>query len=333
MILIILGHSHHLYEFPDILRFFIYTFHYHCFFILPFLYPTKQFSLLRVKNNIARLLIPYAAIYAITFVALFIITAYQSGTDNLARLLWKGVITMILGGYYPLYNLIHLRYLWFLPAMFTMLMIKDYYYTRVTYIKRISFLLIGLFCYFFLWVCLEGPYCADIREKIMYCSPLSIWQALGIFVIGWAVRNIIQAGSEFLGKRIFKVLILMGTVMLLLLYINTPQESAFLLPIKAVSPIIVFLLLFSYRYSLCKLKILKEFGEHSFEIYLVQTPVCVIMYTFIPRLFDTHALYVRVLLFLFVITLCYYLALLLKKIPYINKVLFSQSLNDLMKKE
>ena len=332
IILVIIGHSSRLYDFPVSLRSFIYTFHYHCFFILPFLYPIKPISKNRIKKYIARLLIPYLTLFFIAF-SFLLLKAVREGDNNIPLLIANGLKTVILGGYYPLHNFFHIRYMWFLPAMFTLILIKDYFYSRAAQYEKKLILFCGIIFYYFLWVCLKGPYCSEIREEIMYLSPLSIWQAVGVCFLSWLTVNIIsyiKKQKHFGSIKYLKVFIFVIFVVLFVLFIKTSQDSILLLPMKSILPIVAFLFLFSYRKTLSKINIFRKYGEHSFEIYIVQTPISVVMYTMIPKYVNTESLYIRIFLFFLVIVICYYMALLVKKIPYINRVLFPRSWDEFM---
>lgn len=324
IMLVIIGHSYSLYGFPMSLRSFMYTFHYHCFFILPFLYPIKPLSKERFKNYIARLIIPYLSVFIITFVSLFVYKLIKGSADM--PYFFYAVKAMVMGGYYPLNSSIGIRYIWFLPAMFSMVILKDYYFTSASEKMKWFMIVLGIPFYFFLWVCLKGPFCIGIREFLMNISPLSIWQALGILFISLLTVKLL---SIFSARLIDDVFITGLFIILFVLFIIIPSHSIFILVLKAVIPVVAFMMLFSFRKLLSKLKLLQKYGEHSFEIYIVQTPVCVILYTMIPKFLNTGHWYVGVILLFVVISLCYMVAMLVKKIPFFDRFFFPRTWNEL----
>ena len=128
IILIILGHFQPYVRIPVFIRSFIYAFHVNCFLILPLFYPIKQLNFNRIKNYFARLMIPYTIIYGLLFIGSCVrIIAHDQHDTNVVSYIMKGGWTYLVGGYYPLYHTIDLRYLWFLPLMFSFSIVKDYY--------------------------------------------------------------------------------------------------------------------------------------------------------------------------------------------------------------
>ena len=311
IILIILGHAQPLIQIPGRVRSFFYEFHVHCFMILPLLYPIKQLSKGRIKNYIARLMVPYILLFLLFFsgkiIPPFII--YLSGYSshvNFVETIIRGGHSLIMGGYFPLGDSIEVRYLWFLPVMFSFLIIRDYYNTYASQMSRAILLLLGAIFYFILWVCLYPPYLIEIKKTVMDWSPFSIWQALGALFMGVTTVFLLEKSYFSNISKAIIIVLLLTFVAILSLYCMTPKSSVYRIILNAITPIIAFMVIYYYKNILSSLKVLRRFGEHSFEIYIVQTPICIIMYTIIPKFISIESAIVRAFLFLIVLAVCYY---------------------------
>jgi fucose 4-O-acetylase-like acetyltransferase len=117
------GIKYHVYSWYN----YLYDFHVACFFILPFLYNKNTYKKGNIKKYAARLLVPFLLFCLICF----LISLLYNKPINIYIL----PLALLTGSEYLLKNSIGFGYLWFLPAMFTLLLIKDFYYTSCRIIK------------------------------------------------------------------------------------------------------------------------------------------------------------------------------------------------------
>ena len=336
IILIILGHAQPLIQISGVLRSFFYDFHVHCFMILPLLYPVKQLSRERVKNYFARLIIPYILLFVIFYIGRYVPLLIMRNQSNgltfyeVINLIIEGSKSMVMGGYFPLGDSIKIRYLWFLPVMFSFVIIKDYYFTILSKKQKTAVLLLGGIFYSILWVCLYPPFFIEEKREIMYYSPLSIWQAIGALFMGVITMYALRITYSSKLRMIMKIALPIIFIIIYRLYTFFPKTSEYLLPLKTVIPIIAFMLLFFYKEVFSKSIILRRFGEQSFEIYIIQTPICVLMYTFLPKLIPNNSIMVRLLSFILVLTICYYTAKIMSNIRIVKRFFFPRTWEELM---
>lgn len=325
IILIILGHFQPYIMIPKYVRAYIYAFHVNCFFILPLLYPIKQLSYGRVKNYFARLMVPYIIIFILFFCSSFVwrITHPLLYEQNVMVYILGGVYSFVMGGFYPLLHSIGIRYIWFMPLMFSFSIVKDYFFSYATKRMKCIILVVGFVFYCILWVCLKGPYCSELRETVMYISPLSIWQAVGALFMGVITIFVLQ-------RQLGNVTYLISFVILFVLFGITPDDSLFLLTLKFFIPIVAFAVLFYNRSLLSQSSLLRKFGECSFEIYIVQTPICVVMYTLLPKLVPNNSIMVRLLSFVLVLAICYYTAKIMSNIRIVKRFFFPRTWDELI---
>ncbi len=338
IILIILGHAQPLIQIPGVLRRFFYDFHVHCFMILPLLYPVKYLSSERIKNYFARLMVPFILLFLLFFlgknIPLFI-SSYHSGVitfKDVINTINGGLHSLIMGGYFPLAESIKLRYLWFLPLMFSFSIIKDFYNTTANQWTKATFISLGMIFYMILWVCLYLPYFAGIKETMMDWSPFSIYQALGALFLGVTTVTLLKKTYFSNQRKIIQVVLSVVFIVIFLIYSITPKASPYMLVLKSMIPVIAFMLFYNYKEILARLSILRKFGEHSFEIYIVQSPLCIAMYTIIPNLFPTESFLVRACVFIFILAICYYIAKLLLKISIVKRILFPRTWDEFVGK-
>ena len=327
IILIIMGHAQPLIQIPNVIRRFVYDFHVQCFFILPLLYPVKQLTKERVKNYFARLMVPFYLLFVVFFFGkhapLVLNSAFpDEGLINFIQKGGKGIIT---GGYFPLAESIGVRYLWFLPVMFSFSIVRDYYNANATKTGRCILMLIGAVSYFVLWVCLYTPFCAGVKETVMDYSPFSIWQAIGALFMGVMTIRIIGLTSKGFITNFLLPIVFFS---FFCFYAFTPNTSPLIVILKAIIPCLAFMMVYNHRNMLSQSKILRMFGKHSFEIYIVQTPICIAMYTIIPKIISIEPAIIRTVLFFLVLATSYFIALLLLRVKIVKRFLFPRTWNE-----
>ena len=111
---------------------YIYCFHVQCFFILPFLYPSKHLTKKNIFNLFLKLLWPFLLLYAIlTLLDIFVLhdSSFISsdevipGVNNIVLGIWS----FIAGGISLLNKFSGTQFLWFLPSFFSMCIIRMLY--------------------------------------------------------------------------------------------------------------------------------------------------------------------------------------------------------------
>ena len=265
IILIILGHAQPLIHLPSPLRSFFYGFHVHCFMILPLLYPIKQLNKERIKNYVARLIVPYSLLFFLFFSGQLMMSiissssAVTSSPMDFVKAVIGGVYSMIMGGYFPLRDSIDVVYLWFLPAMFSLLIIRDYY-MMASRLNKTILLSLGAIFYFLLWVCLYLPYFVGIKETIMYCSPFSVWQALGALFMGVTTITILEKAYSCNMGNTIKAVLLIAFVAMCAIYFMTPRKSVYWIIPNAFTPIIAFMFIYYFRDVLSRIRLFRKFG-------------------------------------------------------------------------
>ena len=287
--LVVLGHNHFFVDsFSEGCYKWLYSFHVALFFILPFYYPEKPFSWNRVLTNAKRLLWPYTYLFIIfSLISIFILKI--SVCDI-------GIIhTYITGDFYRLRMYIGFQYLWFLPAMFSMLMFKDVF-TSGNKTTRALLIALGGICFVFAWVFLyNSPYDSMINKELSSVSILSCCIGCGVFFLGITTKSIIEK-YNFPVWASMVVISFTFVVMTFLTSNNTTILDVCEWTSRIIMPIACMAILVKLPIGG---GILKNIGDVSLPIYLFHQPINVVVCSLIKSL--CIPIYAKLLLSMFII--------------------------------
>ncbi|MBR0458807.1 MAG: acyltransferase family protein [Victivallales bacterium] len=266
--LIVLGHCQY---FTDItsrweVMGYLYLFHVKCFFLLPFLYPLKSLTWQRATDLLIRCYVPF-----LLFLLGFFL--YRWGTGQIHVALWFLPASLFAGGGRVLFRLTGLRVLWFLPALFATLLLKEGWQRSRT-IPRICLLAIG-----FLEI-LWALYCANLPQNAaIWLRRINFWSfyvqiALCYLPIGLLLRWALL--SKRFSCPFFLVVFLLCTVMY---FYHTFAVTMIRYPVNRMSSMRQFLsylatpaflaLLYFSRATFARASWLRLLGQHSLLIYLM----------------------------------------------------------------
>ena len=336
MFLIILGHNA---VFTNSLKGsfnYLYTFHVLCFFVLPFMYgkneqkPFKQ----SFKKNFIRLYYPFILFFTI----LSLLSYFTGGNEiDLNKISTTGVgnnnyfigftSTLITGNKYLIDHFTSFQYLWFLPVMFSMNLIKETISNKK--IIKVSLYILGCVSYIIFFVFSnKTPYNRDINFYLMKASPFAILQGLGAYFLGrTSVAIINNKYCKYINLTSSLLFILLSIIYITDLYNNTLSTQknwcyTFIMPFLFIN------LIFLTKDYLAKSNILKRIGEHSLPIYLIHPPLCIVSYMICQKFLQINLTYAIVIQIL-VLTVSYYIAVLWNKITPLRKKTLPRSFEDL----
>lgn len=335
--LIILGHNNLFSTESRIGMVYLYTFHIQAFFMLPFLYPHKELSFNRIRNYIARLYYPYIFLFIILSILNLFITKYgiiqQPPLYPLSYIhnyTLEFFLTLINGNGYNIDFFTGLQFLWFLPVMFSMNILKDYYYSCHSKYIQISLIILGLIFFFVYFIFgFRAPFDKRVIFYIKEYSPFAFTYALGALFMGIVGRNIIKIKSRY------------SNVMTILLFISgtyicfssqhdgeVPINDEIRWGLLLMMPFIFFYLLYYNRKYIEKSKILQEIGKYSFPIFIIHPFLLKISSYLISKFFDTNWLNVLIIQLLVTI-LSYYIARFIYSIQSLKTIIFPNTWQEL----
>lgn len=145
ILLIILGHNSILMQERAIYNY-LYHFHVYVFLLLPFLYNIPQFTFKRIKKDFIHIYKPYTFVFAI----LAIINTFILNQDfNLTKVLYA----YISGNEFLLRGNIGASFLWFMPTMFSLMLLRNYLMNKPAKI---------------LWICVFVSFLAFVATRVLW---------------------------------------------------------------------------------------------------------------------------------------------------------------------
>ncbi len=139
ILLVVLGHSPLQYVIPH-LKQIIYSFHMHSFLFIPFLFPSKQFSVQYCSDRAIRYLSPYVVFVVACCILYF--SLYIPLEESISWL-QDVAIGLVVGNALPLKKACGFQIYWFLPALFTLNIFRSLY-TRFSRSGKIIILILLL---------------------------------------------------------------------------------------------------------------------------------------------------------------------------------------------
>ncbi len=311
MMLIVLGHNQFL---EGVLgtRFWnwLYSFHVAGFFILPFFYPANTFSWERVKTNFVRLYWPFIWAFSLLTLIRIFLNRFGLLTTELPEYLPVLSVggffrTLATGNFWALSPYCGFFYLWFLPAMFSMTVLRGLYDSRKMW--RVVLLSVGLICYVYFWVLMyDKSDRIPIKFEIMQWSPFAMLQGCGMLFLGILSRGVLARMRwnrwVFVGLFVF-----IGVV-----YFSFSASNPIFFPYKCflwvVNPILAFGLLLGFRAIIAEWKLFRKIGGLSLPVYLIHQPLNIACCMLIRRLLPGEDLFCLLISYCIVLALSIVLA-------------------------
>lgn len=321
MLFIVMGHVRGV---SYVFQSYIYCFHVQCYFILPFLYPSKPLTKASVADLAVKLLWPFLLLFGFqTALTLCVFhDSYFTSGEELIPGIGNGLLgawSIVCGGVDLINKFCGTQFLWFLPAFFSMSVIRMWYsHRRFSTLQKTLIFIPGLACYIIYFVLMWGP--PFLPAEFFYISqavsPLSVWQGLGFFTLGIVVARL--AGRFKSGNGIGWWAIV---AFLTILYIPFYEEQSVFRVIKFLLPAAVFLALYGVRSALGRAGMLRQIGKRSLAIYLIHPFLCIVLSLLVPISVSSNPI-VYIAEVVAVLIASYALAVLIDKVPLLRKILF-----------
>lgn len=286
----------------------LYTFHVYCFFLLPSIYNKFPYRKGNLRKYALRLLYPYAWICAICVVlSLFVMGNPFKGWTNLAQ-------AMIWGSDKLLDENMGLNFPWFLPAMFMLLLMKDFYYSAGERLKKIF---VGSGVLLWVVVIVTGVKFSTLGTYV----PFALVPALRLLPVCllcvWLTGKI-----DFTIKSRWGLAIVFTLLSILLWcfyhYDIRPGRMVFYF----VTPVSAFLLLLSIRDYLAKSRLLVALGKMSLPIYLYHVIVFNGLLIAVKHFHCPPTLIDGMIVLFITLAVSYLGAWLTTRIPFLQKLLY-----------
>ena len=171
----------------------LYSFHVYSFFLLPFFYPEKGINCDRVRNNVVKLLYVYLLwfiIYALCYqIMVHIVPSLAKSTS--VPTFFQYLDAILTGAQSLLGATSGFMVLWFLPVMFSMLLIKGLR-ERYKNSKIWPYVLsVGVLCYVILIdFRYKAPFPDSVIHTIDMVTPIAVLRGMGAFALGYLAFNL-----------------------------------------------------------------------------------------------------------------------------------------------
>lgn len=288
----------------------LYTFHVYCFFLLPFMYNKQPYRKGNIGKNALRLLYPYVWVCLVCLlIILFVIGAPFNGLTNL-------LYAMTWGSDRLLEENLGLNFSWFLPAMFSLLLLKDIYYSTNRYwkgfllgigvllwvvvlVSGVKFSTLGIYVPFalvpafrLLPVCLATLWIAErIKNNAFWRAVVVVLFALTSFLYWW----VLSADIRF-GRMLFYF----------------------------VMPVLAFLTLLAIKDYLGKSRLLIALGKMSMQIYLYHVIIFNALLLVVKHFHCPPTIADGVVVLLVTLVVSYVMSLLTTRVPWIKRLIYPE---------
>lgn len=286
----------------------LYTFHVYCFFLLPFLYNKHPYRKGSFRKYAIRLLYPYLWICLTCMMLSFVVMGMPFNG-------WQGLVQAVICGSDKLLDEnIGLNFPWFLPAMFMLLLLKDFYYSINKRLKK-SFVVTCVF----LWivVIVTGIKFSTLGSYIPFAFVPALRLLPMCLLTFWLFGKV-----NFTVQIRWLFAIVFTLLSILLWYFYCYDIRLGRMVFYFVMPISAFLLLLSIKDYLAKSRLLIAFGKMSLQIYLYH----VIVFNgllLIVKYFHCPPMWMDGVVVLFITFIMSYLgAWFTTKIPFLQKLFY-----------
>lgn len=288
----------------------LYTFHVYCFFMLPFMYNKQPYRKGNVGKNALRLLYPYVWVcLGCLLMNLFVMEESFNGlTDFLYAMVW--------GSSLLLEENLSFNFSWFLPAMFSLLLLKDVYYS----VNRIwRGVLLGLAILLWAVVLVTGvkfstigiyvPFALVPAFRLLPICLLTVWVAERIKMMAvW--RSV--------------VVVLFVMMSLLFWWVQNDDIRFGRMLFYFVMPMLAFLTLLAVRDRLAKSRLMIALGKMSMQIYLYHVIVFNVLLLVVKRFHCPPTIADGIVVLLVTLIVSYGLALLTTRVRWIKRMLYPE---------
>ena len=300
----------------------LYTFHVHVFFILPFIYGYNkkiveqiesdnnckkmidfQQVLYDFKHNVVRIGVPYCWFF-VFYTLVFLI--FDHGEINVIGIL----SAFIFGSQTLLSRYVGFNLLWFLPSMLALTTLKSVWYNSKKEIK-IAILIISII----LWTL--NIFKIVTADKVGQMVPFAISQGFYYIVMGLASWWLIEKYSA----KLLLPWVIPGIVILSIVFayrFELPFNPYYL--VRLIMPVLMFMVLFSISGIISKSKLLLFIGTYSLQIYLIH----VFIINVLVVLFSHKSISLGICIYILATAISAWLSYMLLKTPVIKRTFFPQ---------
>ena len=313
---------------------YLYTFHVQTFFILPFLYGTKSKSLIdSFSKNFVRLYYPFLLFFTLLSILWLFAQGRIADANSVSDLdlSYSGKVLYFIsaiftGNYFLIDYFSGFQFLWFLPVMFSMNILRETLEER-KYVQRII-LIIGIASYIMFFVFMyKKPYADDVNFRLMLFSPFAILQGCGAYFMGKMCVDIMRNKHNKVTIPLLSILFIIASIIYIVIACSGFLTNEILWFLRFIMPFLFINFLYSIKERLAVSKILKNLGIYSFPIYIIHPVLCTVVFMICQRL-SCVSVVSSLVVQAVVVIVSYYTSILLFKITPLRKRIFPRSWDE-----
>jgi hypothetical protein len=253
----------------------LYNFHVASFLLLPFLFPSKEFSVRFVRDRAARYLVPHYVFFLTASLLFFFLVLLRSNQRELFPWVWNVVAAAVIASEEFFDRACGLRIFWFLPALMSLVVIRSVYAKGGARVSKAVFLL-ALLVHLFVGV---------LSREVKNLIPYGLHIALFVFPLGLLVSALWRVAHEhFAGRTKWILSALFAGCMVTSVKLGTSVAVAGGLRVYSLSDpfklffhdlyiLAAFFSIVLFSTELSRVPMLRKFGEKSLGIFLVHSLV------------------------------------------------------------
>ena len=301
---------------------YLYCFHIQAFFILPFLYGAKPLSKKRLANYFIRLYWPYLLLTTILSVAYSnfylqkefdlwgILRLYVTGDVDLIKQYWG------------------IQIFWFMPAMFSLSVLKDWFYNS-NKVVQVVLLLLSCIANVFLFLASDYGHYYEISACIRSVVPFGLYPGISYLVFGVFVRWIVGKLKE---RKIecssYLIIVFIGCSFLYFMNRLSFHEQMIHVFLLIAMPIIFMLILWYNGRYIQRLFFMEKAGDKTFPMYIIHPFIGYILYGFVVK-YAHISLFWAIVAQIVMFWGSYYLSVGLYKVDRMRRILLPRSFSEL----
>ncbi len=297
---------------------YLYCFHIEAFFILPFLYGARRINLRRAMRSFVKLYGTYMIWSTVLYVCYYV--CYGHHTCSVKDLMSLWIYATGLKEYTGI------LILWFLPAMFSLSLLKDVYYSSPKWVK-IILLAVSICSLSAHLLSLDYGHFYTIFNSRVPRIPFGIWNAFQYVLLGVVIRRVIVWKRGNIISSCDGIWLLLIWILLSITYfVNSSVQNNLwvLIGLRLVFPVCFYLLYDRYK-SMFLRGFFLSIGKTTFEMYIFHPFIGYILFWAIPD-FMVYSAIVKwciIIASLFCVTvLSYWMSLMSRRIPVLHGLLF-----------
>lgn len=301
---------------------YLYCFHIQAFFILPFLYGAKPLTKKRLANYFIRLYWPY--ILLTTILSIFYFNLYLRNEFDL----W-GILRMYVTGDVDLIKrYCGIQIFWFMPAMFSLSVLKDWFYHSNKVVQTVL-LLFSCIANVFLFLASDYGHYYKISAGIRSVVPFGLYTGISYLVFGVFVRWIIGKLKERkIESSPYLIIVFIGCSFLYFMNRLSFHEQMIHVALLIVMPIIFMLILWYNGRYIQHLFFMEKAGDKTFPMYIIHPFIGYILYGFVVK-YAHISLFWAIVAQIVMFWGSYYLSVGLYKVDRMRRILLPRSFSEL----